>query len=84
MAPVKQSPPVRPKDIASFLKAARQLVRLPAQKMCTDYDEDADVLYLSFRKPQGATDSRLRDDGVIVRTCGKEIVGLTILDASTR
>lgn len=84
MAQVKQTGIVRPKDIARFLKAARQLVRLPAQKMWTDYDEEADVLYLSFRKPQRATDSRMRDDGVIVRTCGKEIVGLTILDASTR
>ncbi len=75
---------VKPKDIARYLKAVRQLIKLPAQQMWTDYDEGADVLYLSFRKPQRATDSVLRDDGIIVRTRGKEIVGLTILDASTR
>jgi uncharacterized protein YuzE len=42
------------------------------------------VLYLSFRKPQKATDSELRDDGIIVHRRGKEVVGLTIQDASTR
>ncbi len=84
MAQVKQSRTVKSKDIVRFLKATRHLLRLPVQRIWSDYDEGADVLYLSFRKPQRATDSRLRDDGVIVRTCGKEIVGLTILDASTR
>ncbi len=81
MAQVKA---VSAKDIARFLKAVPQLLRLPAQKMWIDYDEEVDVLYISFRKPQRATDSVMRDDGIIVRTCGKEIVGLTILDASTR
>jgi uncharacterized protein YuzE len=73
-----------PKDIGRFLKAVPQLLRLPTQRMWVDYDEEADVLYLSFRKPQRATDSETRDDGIIVRKRGKEVVGLTILDASTR
>ena len=73
-----------PKDIGRFLKAVPQLLRLPTQRMWVDYDEEADVLYLSFRKPQRATDSEARDDGIIVRKRGKESVGLTILDASTR
>jgi uncharacterized protein YuzE len=75
---------ISPKDIGRFLKAVPQLLRLPTQRMWVDYDEEADVLYLSFRKPQRATDSEARDDGIIVRKRGKEIVGLTILDASTR
>jgi signal transduction histidine kinase len=29
-----------------------------------NYDEEADVVYVSFRTPQGATDSEMRDDGV--------------------
>ena len=74
----------KPKDVLQYLKAVRQLVRLPVSKMWIDYDQEADVLYLSFRRPQRATDSELRDDGVIVRKRGKQIVGLTILDASTR
>ena len=42
------------------------------------------VLYISLRKPQRASDSEMRDDGVIVHRHGKRIVGLTILDASSR
>jgi uncharacterized protein YuzE len=75
---------LKPQDFAGILKAVRQLVKFPAQQMWIDYDEEADVLYLSFRRPQRASDSELRDDGIIVRRRGKEIVGLTILDASTR
>jgi uncharacterized protein YuzE len=73
-----------PKGLVRILKAAPQLVRIPAKQMWIDYDEEADVLYLSFRKPQKATDSELRDDGIIVHRRGKEVVGLTIQDASTR
>ena len=79
-----QTKTLKPKDVGRILKAVPQLLRFPTQKLWMDYDEEADVLYLSFRKPQRATDSELRDDGIIVRTCGKDIVGLTILDASTR
>jgi hypothetical protein len=39
---------------------------------------------VSFCKPQRATDSELRDDGIIVHCRGKKVVGLTIRDASTR
>jgi uncharacterized protein YuzE len=73
-----------PGDVTRYLKAVPHLVRLPVSKMWIDYDEEADVLYLSFRRPQRATDSEVRADGIIVRKRGKEIVGLTILDASMR
>lgn len=72
------------KDIARILKAAGALVDLPAKRMWIDYDEQADVLYLSFRRPQNATDSELRDDGVIVHRRGEQIVGVTIQEASQR
>ena len=74
----------QPKDLARILKAVPQLVRFPAKQMWIDYDEEVDVLYLSFCKPQKATDSELRDDGIIVHRRGKKVVGLTIQDASTR
>jgi len=67
-----------------ILRFTRILVRLPCKTLSIDYDEEADVIYVSFRQPQKATDSELREDGVIVRKRGNEIVGLTILDASTR
>jgi len=72
------------KDLTRILAALPSFLALPRKKFWVDYDEEADVLYLSFQKPQRATDSDLRDDGIIVRTRGAEVVGLTILDASTR
>ena len=36
-------------------------------KLWIDYDEEADVLYLSFQRPQKATESEMRDDGVLLR-----------------
>ena len=48
------------------------------------YDQEADTLYVNFRKPSHATDSDLTDDDVIVRYEKDEIIGLTILHASRR
>lgn len=47
-----------------------------------DYDEEADVLYISFQKPQQATDTEMINDDVLVRKRGKETVGITIMHAS--
>ena len=46
------------------------------------YDAEADVLYINFQKPSHATDSELTANDIIVRYAGKEIVGLTILNAT--
>lgn len=48
------------------------------------YDEEADVLYLNFKKPSHADDSKLLDNDVIVRYEGDEIVGMTVLNARKR
>lgn len=50
------------------------------------YDAEADVLYIDFSNPpQGAEDSELTDDDIVVRYDGAEaIVGLTVLHASQR
>lgn len=71
-------------DVEEILGAVRGLLKVPARRFWVDYDEEADVLYLSFKRPQRATESELREDGVIVRTRAGEIVGLTILEASAR
>gem|GEM_PF-2600674 len=49
-----------------------------------DYDREADVLYISFRRPQKATDTRVTDEGLLLRYHGEELVGITILEASSR
>jgi len=70
--------------VARCAAMAADLLRLPAQHMWIDYDEEADVLYMSFRKPQGATRTVEVGDDVLVRKDGRMVVGLTILNASTR
>lgn len=47
-----------------------------------DYDKEADVLYVSFQHPQRATETTPFDNNILLRRCDKELVGLTILQAS--
>jgi uncharacterized protein YuzE len=81
MAKVKE---FRPKDVARILDALPRTMQLPIKQIWIDHDAEADVLYLSFQRPQRATDGEMRKDGIIIHRRGKQIVGLTILDASTR
>ncbi|MGB2695003.1 MAG: DUF2283 domain-containing protein [Dehalococcoidia bacterium] len=48
-----------------------------------DYDKEADVLYITFEKVE-ATDSELSDDDVLLRYRDGELIGVTVLHASTR
>jgi uncharacterized protein YuzE len=48
------------------------------------YDEEADVLYVNFKKPSRADDSELTDDDIIIRYENEQVVGMTILNASHR
>jgi uncharacterized protein YuzE len=60
----------------------QHLLSFPARQMWTDYDAQADVLYISFRKPQQANDSIMEDDGNIYHYHDSELVGITVLHAS--
>jgi uncharacterized protein YuzE len=74
--------------IENTLKEVYELVshfiKLPETKMLVDYDKEADVLYISFKRPQKATDSEMLNNGVLLRYKGDELVGITVLDASKR
>ena len=48
-----------------------------------DYDKEADVLYISFAKPQQATDTEIVDNDFLVRKKNGDIVGITIMHASS-
>tara|TARA_Y100000310_G_C20670483_1_gene809988 strand:+ start:2053 stop:2280 length:228 start_codon:yes stop_codon:yes gene_type:complete len=61
------------KVVPSFMKIGKQ--------MWIDYDKGADVLYISFEKPQHAEDSEMEDD-IIVHKRKDKVVGLTVLHAS--
>ena len=55
------------------------------RKTFTDYDEDADMLYISFDKPKIAITIE-GNDGELIRIdpYTKEIVGVTIIDFKQR
>lgn len=59
-----------------------QLAKYGKDKLFVDYDEEADVLYVSFGKPQNADDAIQDKEGIIRRKIGNKIIGLTILNAS--
>ncbi len=70
--------------IQTCLGLSSDLIKLPVKHIWVDYDKEADVLYLSFRKPQRAKKTVETDDDVLIRTDGDQIVGITILNASSR
>jgi len=59
-------------------------VALSLEKIDLDYDEEADVLYISFGEPREAKDSVEVEDGVIYRITNNEVVGITITDFKSR
>ncbi len=63
--------------------ALPHLIRLPQGRAWIDYDEEADVLYVGLKRPQKATDTKfLANKGILLRYRAKELVGVTVLDAS--
>ena len=57
------------------------ILSMPSKVMWIDYDEEADVLYINFEKPQKATESKIIDD-MIIHYRKDDIVGITVLNAS--
>jgi uncharacterized protein YuzE len=73
------------KALDEIFEISKHITSLPLEKLWLDYDREADVLYLSLQRPQKATDSLMLDDiGVLLSYHGKELVGITILEASKR
>jgi len=59
-------------------------VAISLEKIDFDYDEEADVLYISFGKPREAKDSVEVEDGVIYRLADNEVIGITITSFKAR
>jgi uncharacterized protein YuzE len=70
--------------IDSYLDLSSRLTKLHVKQFWADYDREADVLYLSFRRPQRAKKTVELDDDVLIRTDDEEVVGVTILNASSK
>ena len=50
----------------------------------TNYDKEADTLYMHFKKPNHADHSEMTEDEIVIRYEDNEIIGLTFLNASKR
>lgn len=70
--------------VGQCVNVASDILRMSAKQVWIDYDKEADVLYMSFRKPQRATETVELEDDMLLRKDGETIVGLTILNASIR
>lgn len=71
-------------ELKKMTKVVPDLLKFPSDHSFIDYDKEADVLYISFEKPQQATDSELMENDVIMRTRQGRLVGMTFLNASKR
>jgi len=71
-------------DVKAIQDLIIPLLKVPFEINDYSYDEEADVLYLNFKKPSHADDSELTDNDIIIRYENGEIVGITVLHASER
>jgi uncharacterized protein YuzE len=70
--------------VKKVLDIVPELLEMPYTRIWTDYDKEADVLYINFKKPSHADDSEIMDDDVIIRYEKGNIIGITINNASKR
>lgn len=70
------------KSLPTAVSDLIRLTQLGKSKLFVDYDEEADVLYISFNKPQKADNAYQNKDGIIQRLKKNKLIGLTILNAS--
>lgn len=70
--------------VSNVLETIPAVLRMPSKHVWFDFDESSDTLYVSFERPQQATDTELTDDGLLIRYRDGRIVGVTILNASKR
>jgi len=73
-------------EALSYLKFIPLLQELPKRPFSLFYDAEADVLYIDFyNPPKSSNDTELTDDNIVIRyDQGDEVVGLTVLNASSR
>jgi len=68
-------------NVQKISEIVPSLLSMPSKAMWIDYDEEADVLYINFEKPQKATDSKMIND-MVIHYRNHEVVGVTVLHAS--
>ena len=71
-------------DVQEYLRMIPAVMKAPQKYLWMSYDEEADTLYINFKKPSHATDSEITDDDVIIRYENDDVIGITVLNASKR
>lgn len=71
-------------EVKKILNIVPDLIEMHHSKIWTDYDKEADVLYINFKKSSHADDSKITDDDIIIRYEKGDIIGITITYASKR
>ncbi len=70
--------------IREIFQALPHIKKAGARHLWFDFDEEADVLYISLERPQNATDTDILEDGIFLRLRNKKIVGITITNISKK
>lgn len=70
--------------IKEIFEALPHIRKVGSKHLWFDFDEEADVLYISLERPQNATDTDILENGIFLRLCGKKLVGVTITNISKR
>jgi len=64
-------------EMEKVVRALPELLAI-SSRVWIDYGEGADARYISFRKPQGGTDS-IVEDNVVYHYDGDLLVGMTVI-----
>ena len=71
-------------EVSKTLNLVPELLDVAYPRIQTIYGKKADVLYLTFKKPSHADDSKITDDDIIIRYEKDAVIGITVLNASKR
>lgn len=70
--------------VRNIFKAVPYIKKIGAKHIWFDFDEEADVLYISLKRTQNAIDTVILEDGVFLRLRDKKFVGITITNLSKK
>jgi len=71
-------------SVKELFEALPHIRNTGAKHLWFDFDDEADVLYISLERPQNATDTDILEDGIFLRKRGKKLVGMTITNVNKR
>ncbi|MFH0774962.1 MAG: DUF2283 domain-containing protein [bacterium] len=70
--------------VKEIFAALPHIKKTGAKHLWFDFDEEADVLYVSLDRPQRATDTDILENGIFLRLRGRKVVGITITNVSKK